>query len=145
MNALRLAILTISVITSIEATAQKKQKPEYVFPESMPAQIKEQYMSFSDKGYALYQMTCAKCHGGKKVKGKEFIPDFTPEQLEAYQIRITNATHEAELQENNLNAEELALITTFFTYKKKNEISKKEKLKKAAEDSPKNKVAAHNH
>jgi hypothetical protein len=48
------------------------------------------------------------------------VPDFTEEQLGAYSIRVANAKHEEQVSESNVSAEELALITTYLTYKKKN-------------------------
>lgn len=116
-----LLIAVIFIAAPIAAKAQKGNKTpqvEYNFPNEMAADIQKQYKELADKGLILYQLTCAKCHNGKG-KGKDAIPDFTVEQLELYQIRIANATHESQLTETALNAEELSLITTFFMYKKK--------------------------
>ncbi len=106
-------ILIVACFLCVESKAQKGTKVAYEFPAEMAEAIRAQYEKYAEKGLALYQITCAKCHG------KKDIPDFTIEQLELYQIRVANATHESELQDNTVNAEELALITTFFMYKKK--------------------------
>ena len=114
-------IVFFSAVVQDTAMAQKKNKTaqvQYDFPPEMAADIQKQYKELADKGLILYQLTCAKCHNNK-VRGKDVIPDFTVEQLELYQIRIANATHESQLTETALNAEELSLITTFFMYKKK--------------------------
>lgn len=123
-------ILGLSACIPAECQAQKKVKVEYEFPGEMSESIKSQYIELANKGLAIYQVTCARCHGKK-------IPEFTLVQLEAYQIRMSNPKHEAELQETSLNAEELALITTFFTYKKKSEKARK------AEAEARSKEAAH--
>lgn len=117
-------IIFITALVPATAIAQKGNKTpqvEYAFPNEMAADIQKQYKELADKGLILYQLTCAKCHNSK-AKGKDVIPDFTIEQLELYQIRIANATHESQLTESSLNAEELSLITTFFMYKKKNDV-----------------------
>lgn len=118
---LSIIIVLTAFLLSEKANAQQAaNKMEYNFPEQMAPDIKAEYQKLADKGLALYQLACAQCHG-KKSKGKEFIPDFTVEQLELYQIRVANATHETQLTDAALSAEELSLITTFFMYKKKNE------------------------
>jgi hypothetical protein len=137
MRYIRFIAMLVSVLIATKCIAQKKQKIAYEFPEAMADPIRAQYIQLADKGYALYQITCAKCHG---AKNKGAIPDFTVEQLEAYQIRVSNAKHETELQENSLTAEELSLITVFFTYKKKSKPSK-HKLEKP--EPVKVKSAAH--
>ncbi len=112
----RVFCIIVSIVACFlcaESKAQKGGKALYEFPAEMAEDIRAMYAQNAEKGLALYQITCAKCHG------KKDIPDFTVEQLELYQIRIANATHESELQETTMNAEELSLITTFFMYKKK--------------------------
>lgn len=133
-NIITITITLVVLLLSQDIYAQKKQKVVYEFPDAMAENLRTQYAELADKGLSIYQITCAKCHG---KKAKATIPDFTLEQLEAYQIRISNATHEAELQETALTAEELSLITIFFTYKKKSEAAKKNEAK--------NKVAVHTH
>ncbi len=108
-------------LTAILAAAQKKQtKVEYVFPDAMAEPVRAEYLKLSEKGRALYELSCAKCHN-TMVKGKQVIPDFTEEQLGAYSIRVANPKHEEQVSEMNVSAEELTLISTFLTYKKKNE------------------------
>lgn len=102
----------------VECTAHKKIL--YEFPAEMAAPVQAEYAKNCDKGKALYDINCAGCHT-TKIKGREVIPDFTAEQLEAYQVRVSNAKHETALSESNVSAEELSLIVTFLSYKKKNE------------------------
>ena len=52
-------------------------------------------------------------------KKEKIVPDFTAEQMEAYKVRISNPKHESEIPETTVTAEELSLIMTFITYKKK--------------------------
>jgi hypothetical protein len=114
---------TISVIVlgiiAMQSYAREKQKEVYEFPEAMAQPIRDEYTKLCEKGRILYEINCAKCHN-TIVKGKKIVPDFTEEQLGAYSIRIANAKHEEQVSESNVSAEELALITTYLTYKKKN-------------------------
>lgn len=112
------AVLLLSLaLIAYPCWAQKSKMPEVVMPKEMPQEIAVQNVAAAEKGYALYQLTCSKCHGGD-VKGRSAIPDFTVEQLELYQIRIANSVHEDVLDDRSLTSEELAQITTFFMYKK---------------------------
>ncbi len=108
-----------------ESFAQKnKPKVAYEFPAAMKEEIKTEFIKLCDKGQILYQINCAKCHNST-IKGKEIIPDFTPEQLKGYEIRVSNAQHEANMPEELVTPEELSLISTFLTYKKKTTLEKK--------------------
>lgn len=110
-------VFFVSVVIISACTSQKKIT--YVFPDEMAKPIQEEYARLSEKGRVLYEINCASCHT-KKVKGKMVIPDFTEEQMGAYSIRIANEIHEDKVSEARVSAEELNLITYFFTYKKKN-------------------------
>lgn len=116
----KIIIIVSLSATALWAAAQKKQvKIEYEFPEAMAQPVRDQYLKLCEKGRVLYELNCAKCHN-TVLKGKILIPDFTEEQLGAYSIRVANARHEEHVSETNVPAEELALISTFLTYKKKN-------------------------
>lgn len=91
----------------------------YDFPEAMAQPVRNQFLVLCEKGRILYDISCGKCHN-TEMKGKIIIPDFTVEQLGAYSIRVANQKHEMNVSEENVSAEELALITTYLTYKKKN-------------------------
>ncbi|GAL86194.1 hypothetical protein CHU_3117 [Sporocytophaga myxococcoides] len=90
----------------------------YNLPEAMLPHVKQEYLSRCEKGKILYDINCAGCHN-TKVKGKIVIPDFTPEQLKGYELRITNARHSETLTDTTVTEEELGIIMTFLTYKKK--------------------------
>ncbi|WP_205529524.1 hypothetical protein [Taibaiella koreensis] len=110
-----------AALASTSSIAQKKSpKIDYVFPDAMAQPVRDQYLKLAEKGRVLYELSCAKCHNSL-VKGKLLIPDFTEDQLGAYSIRVANPRHEEQVSESNVSAEELALISTFLTYKKKNE------------------------
>jgi len=93
----------------------------YEFPAEMGLPVQKQFLVLCEKGRILYEMSCSKCHN-TKVKGKNVVPDFTIEQLGAYSIRVANKQHEVNVAEETVSAEELALITTYLTYKKKNSV-----------------------
>lgn len=118
---MKLIILSFAIITILltfdQCTSQKKI--QYDLPEAMAPNIKADYLKQCEKGRILYEINCAGCHT-KKVNGKRIIPDFKPEQLVGYELRISNPSHESGIPETNVSAEELGLIMTFLSYKRKN-------------------------
>lgn len=93
-------------------------KVNYQFPEAMTEYVRAGYTQQCDKGQVLYNINCAKCHS-KKAGNKILIPDFKAEQLKGYELRVTNAKHEKQLQDTVITEEELGLIMTFLKYKEK--------------------------
>jgi len=115
-------ILTTILIVAfwMQCFAQKKgSKVLYELPDAMLADVKIEFAKQCDKGLILWTINCARCHNKKDGK-KEIIPDFLPEQLIGYELRVKNATHESNLPDTDVTAEELGQIMTFLTYKKKN-------------------------
>jgi hypothetical protein len=112
-----LRILTFVFAVLYNCTSQKKA--EYDFPPQMLPHVQKAFKAQCDKGQTLYNLNCAKCHN-YKVKGRTTIPDFRIEKLVGYTLRITNAKHKSELRDSSITTEELGLIMTFLTYKKKN-------------------------
>jgi mono/diheme cytochrome c family protein len=113
-------LLLIPVIVVLACNTPKKVT--YVFPVEMTAAVQASYTQICDKGKLLYDLNCAGCHTTKRG-GKELIPDFTPEQLESYQIRIANQVHEPIMNDEQLPAEDLGFIMTFLTYKSKSGVA----------------------
>src|SRR5688572_22209451 len=99
-------IILLLLLLSIIVVACSTSKTIYVFPTEMTPAVQTSYTQICDKGKILYDQNCAKCHTTKKM-GKELIPDFTPEQLESYQIRVANQIHEPIMNDEQLPAEEL--------------------------------------
>lgn len=114
-------IFCITGILYLEGEAQKKVK--YDFPEAMSDEVREGFTKICDKGQILYNINCAKCHN-IKIKGKSVIPDFSPSQLKGYELRVSNAQHENSMDDTMVTAEELGMISTFLTYKRKNSNAK---------------------
>ncbi len=90
----------------------------YELPEAMIASAKIEYAKQCEKGKILYEITCSQCHNMKEGR-KKIIPDFTPEQLVGYELRIINPEHESGIPETAVSTEELGYIMTFLNYKKK--------------------------
>lgn len=107
----------IAIFILIQCRSQKKI--QYELPEAMLPHVKVFYGAQCEKGQALYYLSCAKCHN-TKIKGKEVIPDFKPEQLTGYTLRVANAQHETNMPDTLVTEEELGIIMTFLGYKKKN-------------------------
>lgn len=101
---------------------KKKNKVGYEFPKEMAAEIQAEYMKICDKGQVLYDITCGSCHNIKE-KNKELIPDFLPDQLKGYELRVSNAKHESAMPDDLVTAEELGQIMTFLSYKKKSGVA----------------------
>lgn len=95
-----------------------QKKVAYDFPPAMPESVRSGYMEICNKGKVLYDINCAKCHN-MVVKGKDIIPDFSQEKLTGYELRVANREHEGSMPDTKVTAEELVLISTFLTYKKK--------------------------
>lgn len=112
-------MIVLAGFVTLQCLAQKSPKVTYEFPPQMLPAIQEQYLKLCEKGRVLYDLNCAKCHN-TKVKGKTVIPDFSQEKLISYELRVANKEHEATMPETQLTAEELSMVTTFLTYKKKN-------------------------
>jgi len=53
------------------------------------------------------------------------VPDFKPEQLRGYELRVANKLHETNMPDSLVSEEELGIIMTFLTYKKKNKLPAK--------------------
>lgn len=118
MNKHSYKALALVAISAMAACSTSKYVA-HDFPKEMAAPIKVEYIKLYDKGQILYNMNCDKCHT-KVVKGKRLVPDFSPEQLKGYELRVLNPQHESGLPEENITAEELGHVMTFLTYKKKN-------------------------
>jgi len=115
---IKLSVLSISVSALIISCAvQKTIEPE--FPEAMLPHVKAEYAVRYDKGQILYNMNCARCHTTKQGR-KISVPDFRPDQLKGYELRIANAQHESNMPDTLVTEEELGIIMTFLMYKKKN-------------------------
>jgi cytochrome c peroxidase len=117
---MRYTLLLLSAIAVLFTACVSSQQPvTYAFPEAMTTPVKNEFTKVCDKGKILYDINCAGCHNIKKGR-KQLIPDFTPEQLKGYELRVSNAQHEENMPDEKVTAEELSLISTFLLYKKKN-------------------------
>lgn len=108
--------ILVSAIVLFACTAQKEAV--YELPEAMLPHVRVEYKKICDKGEALYQLNCGGCHN-QKMGRKKVIPDFKPEQLTGYTLRISNARHESSMPDSLVTEEELGQIMTFLNYKKK--------------------------
>lgn len=118
---MRTALILLFITLLITCTSKKQVL--YELPDAMLPHVKVQYAQQCDKGYVLWQKNCSQCHT-KKEKRKTIIPDFKPEQLSGYALRAQNKQHETNLPDSTLSQEELGIIMTFLTYKKKNSSDK---------------------
>ncbi len=114
--------ICIATLLIVACTSQKKI--QYELPEAMLPHVKVEYVKRCDQGQILYNMNCGKCHT-TVVKGREIIPDFKPEQLTGYTLRVSNARHESSMPDSLVSEEELGIIMTFLSYKKKNKLPAK--------------------
>lgn len=116
-------LLTATVLLiAIPTIAQKKGEVKAVFPKEMAEPLQKQYFEFWEKGRIVYSLTCANCHN-VVVKKKELIPDFTPEQIKGYEIRVLNPQHESSMPDEKVTEEELMFIATFLQYKNKSGVA----------------------
>lgn len=118
MKILLQSLLIPGLLAICYSCASSKKAP-LEFPEAMLPEVKADYQKVCERGYALYKLSCAKCHSSKKL-GREVIPDFKEEQLTGYTLRISNARHESNLPDSLVSELDLADIMMFLRYKKKN-------------------------
>lgn len=111
-------IISVSLSTILVACSVNKML-QYEFPEAMLPEVKAAYKERCDKGQALYNIACAGCHN-TGTKRKPVVPDFSTEQLRGYALRVSNRMHEKNIPDSLVSEEELGIIMTFLTYKKKN-------------------------
>lgn len=119
MKAYILLLVLLSCIVLMRCRAP--QEIPYELPDAMVANVKSEYAKQCDKGKILYDINCGSCHT-TVVRRKKMIPDFTPEQLVGYELRVTNPQHENSITETTVSTEELGYIMTFLSYKKKSGI-----------------------
>lgn len=119
MNSILKSTLISMVLSALifSCAVQKTIEPE--FPDAMLPHVKAEYAARYDKGQILYNMNCARCHTTKQGR-KLMVPDFRPDQLKGYELRIANAQHESNMPDTLVTEEELGIIMTFLMYKKKN-------------------------
>jgi hypothetical protein len=115
----KLMSLLAGITLFAACVSQQQATVSYSFPEAMTEPVRLEFAKVCDKGKILYDINCAGCHNIKKGK-KQLIPDFTPEQLKGYELRVSNAQHEENMPDEKVTAEELSLISTFLLYKTKN-------------------------
>ena len=87
-------IIILLIVALVAVMCRTQKKAVYELPEAMLPHVKVVYEQRCEKGYALWKLNCAKCHT-QKIKGKTVIPDFNPDQLTGYTIRVANKRHES--------------------------------------------------
>ncbi len=98
---MKFIILTACVAIVTLSACVSQAKLDYQFPEAMSEEVKSEFLKVCEKGKILYDINCAGCHTSKKGR----IPDFTPEQLKGYEIRVSNAEHEENMPDEKVTAE----------------------------------------
>ena len=111
----RFSLFTITLLL-IACISTKKAQLE--FPDAMLPEVQADYRKTCERGYALYKLSCAKCHTSKKW-GREIIPDFSDAQLQGYVLRIANKQHENNLPDSLVSEVDFGDIMLFLKYKKK--------------------------
>lgn len=118
------AIIVLGFIGCLLLACTTQKQALYAFPDAMALPVQKEFARECDKGKILYDMNCAACHN-VTVKNKPVIPDFSPEQLIGYELRVSNAQHEGSMPDTKVTAEELGQIMTFLSYKTKSNIPMK--------------------
>lgn len=112
------AIIVLVAFNAIAGCVVQKDKGPYDFPVAMAADVRADYFKQCEKGRMLYENNCGKCHN-MVVKGKSVVPYFSQEKLVGYALRESNEKHTSSMPDSIVTAEDLGLIMTFLTYKKK--------------------------
>ena len=113
--------IRLGMVLVLLSACMSRKYAEPDFPDAMLPHVKVEYAKRYDKGKELYALNCARCHTTRQGFAK-IVPDFKPEQLRGYALRIANAQHETQMPDSLVSEEELGIIMTFLTYKKKNKV-----------------------
>ncbi len=111
-------IYSLSAIPLLLMACFSSKKAPLEFPEAMRAEVQADYRKTCERGYALYKLSCAKCHTSKKW-GRDIIPDFSDAQLQGYALRVANKQHENNLPDSLISEVDFGDIMLFLKYKKK--------------------------
>lgn len=125
----KLFVAAVLLISFGACMTQKKSNITPVFPKEMSPTVQAGYLELWKKGQMLYDINCAGCHN-QVVKRKIVIPEFTAEQLSAYEIRVRDPQHEMAVSESKVNTEELNFITIFLTYRHHDSVALKKQMEK---------------
>ena len=106
----------VSLLLIAASCASRRDLIRYSFPAEMSETVRDQYLRDWQKGKALYQENCARCHNTKKGR-RQHIPIFPADKLAGYGIRLDNPDHERSLPETRVTTDELVSIITFLSYK----------------------------
>ena len=113
----RISVFAIFCIGIVECTTQKKI--DYDIPQGLSETNQTEFVKQFSAGKTLYDLSCAKCHN-TKVGRKKIVPDFSPQQLEKYNMKFRSPQHMNELKSRNVSDAELRQIFFYLKYKKKN-------------------------
>lgn len=112
-------VIIVALLLPGSSANGQKNRVAAEFPKEMQGAVLAEYEKMWDKGRVLWDMNCARCHNTNERR-REIVPDFRQEQLIGYELRVKNAQHDTGIAEERVSTEELGLIMTFLTYKKKN-------------------------
>jgi len=112
-----IVLISSCLIGMMACVSNKTARTE--LPKMMSDSLKKITQEQCNKGMALFIENCSSCHVDSSKK-KQTFPDFSSDQLSNYEFRFANEKHEENLSEAQLSQDELVMIITFLTYKKKN-------------------------
>lgn len=115
-------IILLSALGMAACMGTKKAVVKAYFPPNMSESVRAGYMDMWNKGHILYDLNCAKCHN-QVVNRREVVPEFTDEQLQAYEVRLADSTHEIAVSEMRVTPEELNYITIFLTFRERDTVA----------------------
>jgi mono/diheme cytochrome c family protein len=118
---IKISCVVVLLVVSVLVACNVHKEAAYVLPDAMLPHVQVEYEKYCAKGKVLYDLNCGKCHNIKKGR-KQLIPDFKPDQLAGYTLRVANAQHEASMPDSLVTEEELGIIMIFLNYKTKSNI-----------------------
>lgn len=99
--------------------ATRKKKTAFDYPATMSDEVRADFVKRWEKGKILYQINCSMCHDSL-VHGRAVTPDFAQTKIENYSLRIANPKHQKSIPDTRVDPEQLEMIKTYLTFKKKN-------------------------
>ena len=105
----KITLASVIMITAYLFSCSALKTPEYQPPENEPDKYKSLLIARFEEGKILYKDRCTNCHD-KKILNKDGTAKFTLEQIETYNIRISNDNHSEKIGARDLSEDDLSKI-----------------------------------
>jgi cytochrome c553 len=110
-------LLCLLLISLIFARCYSHKKVVYNIPPNYPPEEKKVLLANLDRGRVLYKENCSECHGIFK-KGKDGIPNFSKQQLDAYNAKFIRGDAKNHAVARQMSLDQMNSILMFLRFHK---------------------------